>query len=130
MIEHYSLDGLELALREMNWMPHDSANPCMTLWLPTESSRLAAAVDKGEAAVFIPVNPQAPDFNRLIHRAIQQLVSLSAENIEEELQMAELRVNKKLDKLQLRVEGESYPGILPWQRETAKIGRASCRERV
>lgn len=121
MIEHYSLDGLELALREMNWIPHDSANPCMTLWLPTESSRLVAAVDKGEAALFIPVNPQAPDFNRLIHRAIQQLVSLSAENIEEELQMAELRVNKKLDKLQLRVEGESYPGILPWQRGADSI---------
>lgn len=121
MIENYSLEGLELALREMNWMPHVSANPYMTLWLPTESSRLVMTVDEDEAAVFIPVNPQAPDFNRLIHRAIQQLASLSAEDIREELQMAELRVNKKLDKMQLRVEEESYPGILPWQRGVDSI---------
>lgn len=121
----YSLESVEMTLRKLNWTQIQGMNPQLELWVPSETSGVVTENISDEPAVFVPIDTSAPDFDRLLERAVQQLSTFSTESVFEELELSDLRLSKQLDEFQLHVEGpEAVDGIVRWQQGVDLINGA------
>lgn len=110
-----TLQALEPALDELAWEERRSGDERMVLWVLTQAARLKSGVEYEDAGVFLPQNPQAPDFARILHRAIGELAELSAANILETLETSRLSVEHTLDKFTVATDGAAVrSGIIDW----------------
>lgn len=107
---------LELTLTELSWVKQPGDNPRMSLWVPSSKAKLEPAVIREEAGVFLPHNPEAPDFPRIVHRAMTELAELSAANVVEELATSQLRLERSLDKFVVSTDGRAVRnGVVDWR---------------
>ncbi|CAB0519373.1 hypothetical protein FRC0337_01616 [Corynebacterium diphtheriae] len=111
------IQALELTLTELAWVKQtDDDNPRMSLWVPSPTAKLEPAVIREEAGVFLPHNPEAPDFERIAHRALTELADLSAANVVEELATSQLRLERSLDKFVVSTDGPAVrSGVVDWR---------------
>lgn len=125
MKKHYSLDTVEMTLRKLKWTTIQGMNPQLEIWVPSEDAEVAVENSSDDAAVFVPIDTAAPDFNKQLTRAIYQLTEFSSGNVFEELDLADLRISKQLDEFQLHVEGpEVKEGVVGWQQGVDLINGA------
>ncbi|MDK8483684.1 hypothetical protein QP944_11325 [Corynebacterium sp. MSK105] len=111
-----NIQALELTLTELSWVKQSEDNPRMSLWVPSPTAKLETAVVREEAGVFLPHNPEAPDFQRIIHRALTELADLSAANVIEELATSQLRLERALDKFVVSTDGPTVrSGVVDWR---------------
>ncbi|WP_048379432.1 hypothetical protein [Corynebacterium renale] len=91
----------------------------MSLWVPSPTAKLEPTVIREEAGVFLPHNPEAPDFLRIIHRALTELADLSAVNVVEEFATSQLRIQRSLDKFVVSTDGPAVRnGVVDWRMGT------------
>lgn len=111
------IQALELTLTELEWVKHsDDSNSRLSLWIPSSTAKLDSAVLREEAGVFLPRNPEAPDFQRIAHRALTELSELSAVNVAEEFATSQLRLEQALDKFVVATDGPSVrSGAVNWR---------------
>ncbi|OFN35761.1 hypothetical protein HMPREF2562_07105 [Corynebacterium sp. HMSC077G07] len=110
------IQALELTLTELAWVKQtDDDNPRISLWVPSPTAKLEPAVIREEAGVFLPHNPEAPDFERIAYRALTELADLSAANVVEELATSQLRLERSLDKFVVSTDGPAVrSGVVEW----------------
>lgn len=110
------IQALELTLTELSWVKQPDDNPRMSLWVPSSTAKLEPAVIREEAGVFLPHNPEAPDFQRIVYRAMTELAELSAANVVEELATSQLRLERSLDKFVVSTDGPAVRnGVVDWR---------------
>lgn len=116
-ISPLDIQTLELTLTELGWVKQtDNVNPHMSLWVPSPKAKLEPTVMREEAGVFLPQKPEAPDFQRIIHRALTELADLSATNVVEELATSQLRLERALDKFVVSTDGPAVrSGVVAWR---------------
>ncbi|MFS0213604.1 hypothetical protein ACL1FZ_06100 [Corynebacterium striatum] len=115
--EAVTSEALEMTLKELGWIYQESSNPRMSLWIPSAVAKLEPTTLREEAGVFLPQYPDSPDFDRLIHRAVNELAELSADNVLEELAFSRLRIKRDLDKFVVSTDGPAVQsGIVDWRR--------------
>ncbi|MCT2048026.1 hypothetical protein M3D57_11070 [Corynebacterium sanguinis] len=117
------IQALELTLTELAWVKQtDDNNPRMSLWVPSPTAKLEPAVIREEAGVFLPHNPEAPDFERIANRALTELADLSAANVVEELATSQLRLERTLDKFVVSTDGPAVrSGVVDWRMGTRLV---------
>lgn len=109
------IQALELTLTELAWIKQTDDNRRMSLWIPSPTAKLEPTVIREEAGVFLPHNPEAPDFQRIIRRALTELADLSAANVVEELATSQLRLKRALDKFVVSTDGPAvHSGVVDW----------------
>lgn len=125
-INPFSLDAIELTLSELGWVSQDNDSPKMKLWVPSANANLESRVLSEEVGVFVPQDDAAPDFERLVSRAIAQLSEYSAENVLEELDVSTLRIRHSLDKFVVASEGSAVQnGLVDWNIGVDLVGGLS-----
>ena len=116
------IQALELTLTKLAWVKQtDSDNQHMSLWVPSPTAKLKPTVIREAAGVFLPNNPEAPDFQRIIHRALTELVDLSAVNVVEELSTTQRHLKELAEQRpvgQSAPHGTSAASINPPSKET------------
>ncbi|OHO67091.1 hypothetical protein HMPREF2692_06940 [Corynebacterium sp. HMSC036D03] len=111
-----NFEALELTLAELAWEQQTGENPHVSLWVPSPTAKLEPTVNRDEAGIFLPSNPEAPDFQRIAQRALAALIELSAANVLEELATSQLRLERALDKFVVSTDGPTVRnGVIGWR---------------
>ncbi|ROS52459.1 hypothetical protein [Frigoribacterium sp. PhB118] len=98
---------LEL-LRRFGWQRTGQFRDAIAYWAPAD-----AVVE--DEQIMLPLIARAPDFDRLLARAQQQLRDRYGADFEQSVELVELMLDRKLDEIDIRKETDNSAGLIRWE---------------
>lgn len=94
-------------LRRFGWKTVDRFRDAIEYWAPASGRR-------DDETLMFPLDPNAPDFGRLLALASDKLRELYGAEFDRGIELVELMLDQRLDEVDVRKETDNRAGLIPW----------------